>query len=164
MRTRAVGRRTMALAAIVALGAMVASCGSDDASETSAGGEETTTVAAPGSTVAVGDPSVPGSVAGESEGVEGGTLTYLQPFPTRGFDPVIGQVSAQFAVTNYAIFDALALERSDGEVELRLIEAGDTADGLTWTLHLKEGVTFSDGTPFDADAVKFNWERLADPS
>ncbi|WNB87475.1 ABC transporter substrate-binding protein [Cellulomonas sp. ATA003] len=32
-------------------------------------------------------------------------------------------------------------------------------DGLTYTFDLKEGVTFHDGTPFDAEAVCFNFER-----
>jgi peptide/nickel transport system substrate-binding protein len=32
-------------------------------------------------------------------------------------------------------------------------------EGRTFVIHLREGVTFSDGTPFDADAVKFNIER-----
>jgi peptide/nickel transport system substrate-binding protein len=34
-------------------------------------------------------------------------------------------------------------------------------DGLTWTIHLREGVTFSDGTPFDANSAAeyLNWFR-----
>jgi peptide/nickel transport system substrate-binding protein len=34
--------------------------------------------------------------------------------------------------------------------------------GSTWTLTLHPNVRFSDGTPFDAEAVRFNWARLAD--
>ena len=34
-----------------------------------------------------------------------------------------------------------------------------SADGLTVTLQLREGVVFHDGTPFNAEAVKFNLER-----
>ena len=33
------------------------------------------------------------------------------------------------------------------------------ADGLSLTLKLREGVVFQDGTPFDAEAVRFNFER-----
>jgi peptide/nickel transport system substrate-binding protein len=36
-------------------------------------------------------------------------------------------------------------------------EANDTADA--WTFRLREGVTFHDGTPFNAEAVKFNFDR-----
>jgi ABC-type transport system substrate-binding protein len=35
---------------------------------------------------------------------------------------------------------------------------------VVWTFTIKEGVEFSDGTPFDAEAVRFNWERQADPA
>jgi len=36
-------------------------------------------------------------------------------------------------------------------------------DGLTWSFKLRPGVTFQDGTPFNAAAVKFNIERVLDP-
>ncbi len=36
-------------------------------------------------------------------------------------------------------------------------------DGLTWTFTLREGVTFHDGTDFDAEAVVFNVNRWWDP-
>ena len=35
-------------------------------------------------------------------------------------------------------------------------------DGLTYTFYLREGITFQDGTPLDADAVVFNFERWWD--
>jgi peptide/nickel transport system substrate-binding protein len=39
-----------------------------------------------------------------------------------------------------------------------------SADGKTWTFKLQPGVTFQDGTPFNAEAVKFNIERWWDPA
>jgi peptide/nickel transport system substrate-binding protein len=35
-------------------------------------------------------------------------------------------------------------------------------DGLEWTFHLRKGVKFHDGTPFNADAVLFNLDRIWD--
>ncbi len=37
-------------------------------------------------------------------------------------------------------------------------------DGLRWTFKLRRGVKFHDSTPFDAEAVKFNLERILDPT
>ena len=34
-----------------------------------------------------------------------------------------------------------------------------SSDGKVWKFHLRHGVTFQDGTPFDATAVKFNFDR-----
>jgi peptide/nickel transport system substrate-binding protein len=38
-----------------------------------------------------------------------------------------------------------------------------SADGLTWTFQLRRNVKFSDGTPFNAEAVRFNVLRWWDP-
>ncbi len=35
-------------------------------------------------------------------------------------------------------------------------------DGLEYTFTLREGITFHDGTPFDAEAAKFNFDRIWD--
>ncbi|MFP4152832.1 MAG: ABC transporter substrate-binding protein [Alkalispirochaeta sp.] len=35
-------------------------------------------------------------------------------------------------------------------------------DGRVYTFHLREGVSFHDGTPFNAEAVKFNFDRMLD--
>jgi peptide/nickel transport system substrate-binding protein len=39
-----------------------------------------------------------------------------------------------------------------------------SADGTTYTFHLRKGVDFTDGTPFNADAVVFNLNTLLDPN
>jgi peptide/nickel transport system substrate-binding protein len=36
-------------------------------------------------------------------------------------------------------------------------------DGLIWTFNLRQDVTFHDGTPLDANAVKFSFDRILDP-
>lgn len=47
------------------------------------------------------------------------------------------------------------------EVEPALAESWTISDdGLTYTFTLREGVTFHDGSPLDAEAVKFNFDRM----
>ena len=49
-----------------------------------------------------------------------------------------------------------------GSSELRPLLATSweaNADATQWTFHLRQGVSFHDGTPFNADAVKFNFDR-----
>lgn len=63
------------------------------------------------------------------------------------------------------IFESL-LEFDDDSFEIGPGLAHDwdvSDDGLTYTFHLREGVQFHDGTDFNADAVKINFERWADP-
>lgn len=36
-------------------------------------------------------------------------------------------------------------------------------DGLEWTFKLRQDVKFTDGTPFNAEAVKYSLDRIADP-
>ncbi len=50
------------------------------------------------------------------------------------------------------------------EFEPGMAESFTTEDGKTWTLSLRPNLTFTDGTPFDAEAVAFNWNRILDPA
>lgn len=64
------------------------------------------------------------------------------------------------------IYDGLVRYR-DGtlEVEPSLAESWNISeDGKTYTFKLRDGVTFHDGTPFNAEAVKFNFDRMLDES
>jgi peptide/nickel transport system substrate-binding protein len=38
----------------------------------------------------------------------------------------------------------------------------ESEDGLEYTFYLREGVTFHDGTPVNADAIKFTFDRMLD--
>ena len=52
----------------------------------------------------------------------------------------------------------------EGEIVPHLVESYEVSDdGLVWTLNVRQGVMFHDGTPFDAEAVRFNIERLINP-
>lgn len=58
--------------------------------------------------------------------------------------------------------DDLAAGKPLGQIEPALAESWTVSDdGLTWTFKLRQGVTFHDGTAFNADAVVFNLDRLS---
>lgn len=63
------------------------------------------------------------------------------------------------------IVEPLITLNADMEIEPRLATSWDFVEPNRLRFALREGVTFHDGTPFDADAVKFSWDRamFADP-
>lgn len=64
------------------------------------------------------------------------------------------------------IFDPLVwADPRDNSYKPGLAESWEAnADATAYTFTLKQGVTFHDGTPFNADAVKFSYDRIADPA
>ncbi len=65
-----------------------------------------------------------------------------------------------------ALYGELIITNNDTfDVEYRMATDFSTEDdGKTFTLALQPDLKFSDGTPLDAAAVKFNWDRLKDPA
>jgi peptide/nickel transport system substrate-binding protein len=62
--------------------------------------------------------------------------------------------------TNYLYDSLLTIDANEALAPL-LAETWEVSeDGMTWTVKLRQGVTFHDGTPFNADAVKFNYDRI----
>ncbi|WP_236794202.1 ABC transporter substrate-binding protein [Amycolatopsis sp. GM8] len=80
--------------------------------------------------------------------------------------PDQGQEGIRFVANN--IYDGLTRLNLDQASTLPTPQPGlatswtRSADNLTWTFVLRQGVKFSDGTPFDADAVLFNLRRASD--
>jgi peptide/nickel transport system substrate-binding protein len=77
---------------------------------------------------------------------------------------------AQMTTTTVAnmvdyVAETLTSLSPDGKVQPLLAESWALSpDGLTYTFKLRKGVVFHDGTPFDAKAVKFTFDRLKDPA
>lgn len=62
------------------------------------------------------------------------------------------------------VSDPLIRKNFDGEFVPGLAsEWSISEDGLTWTFKLREDVKFHDGTPFNAEALKANFDRIIDP-
>ncbi|WP_176083572.1 ABC transporter substrate-binding protein [Martelella sp. HB161492] len=83
----------------------------------------------------------------------------------KSLDPAVDTAVNDFRIlTN--IYDGL-VRYKDGtlEVEPSLATSWDISDdGTVYTFHLRDGVTFHDGSPFNAEAVKFNFDRMLDES
>lgn len=79
------------------------------------------------------------------------------------FDPHTGTDNSELQVI-YAVFDTLV--RFDAQLNFipGLAESWDFPDDRTLVMSLRQGVKFHDGTDFDAEAVKFNIERILDPA
>src|SRR5690606_37425861 len=76
-------------------------------------------------------------------------------------DPTAEAAAAVDEVVYANVFEGLTRFAPDGSIVPGLAESWDISeDGLTYTFHLHEGVTFHDGTAMDADDVKFSLERI----
>jgi len=63
------------------------------------------------------------------------------------------------------IYDALVYFGSDGLPHGQVAESWDISpDGLTITVKIRQGLKFHDGTPLDAEAVRFGYARIMDPA
>ena len=96
--------------------------------------------------------------------VSGGELVIGQFSPARSFDPIAPVGAANGAVGGLemrALYDTvMSWDPATGDYLPRTAESMEPNDDFTlWTLVLKDGVTFTDGTAYDAEAVKVNVER-----
>jgi len=81
-----------------------------------------------------------------------------------GLDPTTAPAAAIGEIVHYNVFEGLTKINVDGSVVPLLCEAwSQTPDGKTYTFLLRKGVTFSDGAPLDAAAVKFSFDRARAP-
>ncbi|MGI9824997.1 ABC transporter substrate-binding protein [Agromyces sp. Marseille-Q5079] len=98
--------------------------------------------------------------------VSGGTLRVLEVVQPTGFDPVQVFSSTSMPITYTALYGQFVIANEEtGDYDCGLCESFMTSDGgATWDVVTREGMTFTDGTPFDAAALKYNWDRMKDPA
>jgi peptide/nickel transport system substrate-binding protein len=126
-----------------------------EATETTAATEDTTEATTP-------DTISPGVRTAEDNGepVKGGTLVYgLEADTANGWAPYRSSLATSGYIPLTSVTDSLFAITEEGETVGNLVESFEpNADYTQWTMHLREGITFQDGSPFDADAVKFNMD------
>jgi peptide/nickel transport system substrate-binding protein len=72
-----------------------------------------------------------------------------------------GTPSSGLSLVMPYLYDTLAVQDKNNNIYPLLAESWETAeDGLAITMTLKSGVTFHDGTPLNAEAVDFSFERF----
>ncbi|WP_214104052.1 ABC transporter substrate-binding protein [Acrocarpospora catenulata] len=109
-----------------------------------------------------GTPEQQQATAPVGEPQRGGTVTYSFSGDASNLDAARCGTGDWLACS--AIYGTLLnYNAADQKFEPGMAESFETEDGRTWTLKLRQNVKFTDGTAFDAEAVKFNWERAADP-
>ncbi len=94
----------------------------------------------------------------------GGTLIAGMQTDPVGLDPhITNATSTRNMLEN--VYDTLVMFDSSLQIVPGLAESWDVSDdGLTWTFHLREGVTFHDGDPLQASDVAFSINRIKDPA
>lgn len=75
-------------------------------------------------------------------------------------DPLKMMSSPAATISEHMVESLIYLD-VDGTLQPALAETWEPSeDGLAWDLKLREGVQFHDGTPFNAEAVKYNLDRF----
>ncbi len=170
--------RALALPLVVAL--LAASCGGGDddaapddvaeepadSTDGNAADEPTDEPADDDSTGIVDDDDSDGSPVVETiapaentDPVFGGTLRYGLEADVNGLNPAASSLPSSGLMMGNAVFDTLAALTPDGQWVPYLAESFTPSDDLrTWTMKLREGILFHDGTPLNAEAVVTNFE------
>jgi peptide/nickel transport system substrate-binding protein len=98
----------------------------------------------------------------EEEMAEPTKITYID---VSGFYTLDIFQTPWFTLTQSVMYDAIVTLKLDGSGYVGILaESWDVAeDGMALTFYLREGVTFHDGTPWNAEAAKWNLDKYLDP-
>ncbi|MGI8551491.1 MAG: ABC transporter substrate-binding protein, partial [Dehalococcoidia bacterium] len=140
-------RRFLHGAGMAGAGMALAACGG---TTTPAGGKVA------GSPVA-GSSKTP--VAGDAKPVRGGLLTIGMASDVANLDPLNSTLFVDRLV-QYQMYNSLLATDKDLKLLPGLALSWETADPLSVVLKLRQGVKFHDGGDLNADAVKFNFDRM----
>jgi len=96
-------------------------------------------------------------------GMRGGTLVIAQRSEPKTLNPLLSRDAPSREVLGRLSSDLMSVNRQTQKVEPVLAEwVHPSADGLHYTVHLRSGLRFSDGQPFNADDVVFSFQVYLD--
>lgn len=176
IRSRRSARRLVAAALLTTAGLVATACGGNDPSDTTSaattaapdGGSDTTAAEGSDATAApstapvfTNAPTTTAEAAPEPQ--PGGTLTVGIEGESTGYAPNLDVWTNAGHNVGKAIFDTLAVYDASGKVVPYLAESITGNDDATvWTITLRPGITFHDGSALDAEAVRLNFQSILD--
>jgi peptide/nickel transport system substrate-binding protein len=87
-------------------------------------------------------------------------LTLITEAAPADLDPALAIDTDSYMIISN-VFDGLTkYTRGTTEIEPNLATSWDSPDSMTYIFNLREGVTFHDGTPFNAESVKYSFDRV----
>lgn len=105
----------------------------------------------------------PAPAGNPSQPAPGGELTYALATSPDSLDPHRSGLAVAVRVIR-TLHDNLVVQGLDGTIKPWLATAWTVSpDGKSYTFQLRQDVKFHDGTPFNAEAVKYNYDRILDP-
>ncbi len=102
--------------------------------------------------------------SGPTSPAEGGTLTVAIAADVDTLDPAAEHTVPAQQVLELMAEGLVAFDQKGNVVPRLATSWTSSSDSKTWTFTLRKGVKFQDGEPFDANAVKFNFDRLLNKS
>jgi ABC-type transport system substrate-binding protein len=150
-------------ALLIVFALIAASCGGNDSGDKSAG-KTTTTKAGTGGT-GNGTDSEFNQPEQEGTPAPGGSIVFGVESNIASLDPAGSLAQPSDILTALAIYDHLIDYDAKGNLTASLATDWSSSDDLkTWTIKVRTDVKFSDGTPFNAAAVKAQFDRFLDPA
>ena len=101
----------------------------------------------------------------EGEPQSGGSVSIALEAESAGWQPCVDSHSEAGTMVMRSIYDPLTARDGEGEVKPFLAESLESNDTATeWTLKLRKGVKFHDGTDLTADVLKNNFDAAKQPT
>ncbi|PKR77178.1 glutathione ABC transporter substrate-binding protein [Halalkalibacillus sediminis] len=134
---------------VLLLGLLLAACSGDSGDSEESSDEGSTDTSSESSEEASSD--------------EDTAVTYASTSDAVGLSPILTNDSVSSRVIEQMYETLFTRNLESGDIEPRLAESYETPDDKTWVISLKEDIQFHDGTPFNAEAVKYTFDTFLDP-